>query len=195
MTDTNLSSEALAGGDGNVAPSDGGETVGADTALAELNKILGGNFKDLPTALNAVKETKSFVGKRIEDIKAEVLKEIAPAPDKDSTAKLEEMVKPIEKRLFYSENPQYKGYENLIESMGDDPAKVVASDTFKQVFDKVRVADEVTQRQSVVHSSPRIAQFKSATDEAVIIANSTSGNTEMVAAALARGINEAIAEG
>jgi hypothetical protein len=191
MTDTNPSSETLAGADGNVPAADGGETVGADTALAELNKILGGTFKDLPTALNAVKETKSFVGQRREDIKAEVLKEIAPAPVSD-TAKFEDSVKSLENRLFYSENPQYKGYENLIESMGGDPAKVVATDTFKQVFDKVQVADDVERKQSVVHSSPRIAQFKSATDEAITIANSTNSSPEAVAAALARGLTEAL---
>lgn len=194
MTDTNPSSEPLAGADGNVPAADGGETVSAEATLAELNKILGGSFKDLPSALKAVQDTKSFVGKRKEDIKAEVLQEIAPAPKEDSSGKLEEELGSIKTRLFYSENPQYKGYESLIASMGTDPAKVVESEPFKMVFQKVSAADEMEQKQSVIHSSSRIAQVKSVTDEAVAIANG-GGNVDSVAAALARGINSVSTQG
>jgi len=188
--DTNPSSETLADG-AHVTPADGGETVGtAASTLAELNKILGGNFKDLPSALKAVSDTKAFVGKRKEDILAEARLQQSPAPEVAS-AKIEENVKQLENRLFFSENPQYKGYEKLIASMGQNPAEVVNSDAFKEVFEKVKVADEIEQKKSVVNSSPRLAQSKNGLEEAVKIANSRGTDSTTLAEHLAKTILEA----
>lgn len=182
--DTNPSSETLVGADGNVPAADGGETVGTDTTLAELNKILGGNFKDLPSALKAVQDTKAFVGKRKEDIVAEVRKELEPSPQNQTDVL--EAVKQLENRLFFSDNPQYKGYESLIAKMGSNPAEVVASEEFKTVFEKVKVADEIENSKSVVHSSPRLAESKTVIDEAINVANSRSSTNEDVAAVFAK---------
>lgn len=187
MSQEDPTADALAG-DAHVTSADGGSAASPDTlSLADLNSFLGKDFKDKDSALKALKDTQSYVGKRKEDIAAEVLANAKPAPQ-DSTPRLESELKSLNDRLFYSENPQFKGYEALISRMGGDPAEVVASKEFQSVFDKVKVADEVAQKQSVVHSSPRLAQAKSVTDEAVQVANARGATGDDVAAVLAKGI-------
>lgn len=191
-TEDNLTPDTLSDA-AHVEAADGGEAVDpAAFSLTELNTILGKDFKDKEAALKAVKDTFAFVGKRREDIEAEVRGALQPTEDKSSTPDTSHFaeksaVQQLNERLFYAENPQYKGYENIIRKMGSDPAEVVASDEFQTIFEKVKTADEVGKQKSVVSSSPRLAQAKSVVDSAVELAN-TQATTDEVAAALARGI-------
>lgn len=185
MTD-NPSPDTLADGV-HVASADGGGTVGAAAlSLEDLNKHLGADFKDVPTALRALKDTKDFVGKRKEDIAKELQVTVAP---QEVASKSD--VQELKSQLFYSQNPQYKGYESLISKLGSDPTAVVASDEFKTVFEKVKVADEVANTKSVVASNSRISQAKSVVDSAVSIANARGTTNEDVALVFAAQINEA----
>lgn len=187
----NSTGEALAGADGNVPAADGGAAVVSDTlTLAEMNQVLGKDFKDKDTALKALKDTFSYVGKRKEDIAAEVAKAQQPQPPAADPT-LASTVHELKTQLFYTQNPQFKGYEDVIKAMGSDPAEVVGTDVFKKVFEKGQVADEVEQKKSVVSSSPRLAQQKSALEDAVNIANSRGSTGEDVALALVRGMKEA----
>lgn len=186
MTD-NPSPDTLAEG-AQLTPADGGGTVGTPAlTLAELNKHLGSDFKDAATALKALKDTKDFVGKRKEDIASEVKASLTPTAVLDDALKSD--VQALKDRLFYSENPQYKGYEALIKKMGADPATVTDSEEFKAIFEKVKVADEVAQRKSNVPSNARLAQVKTVRDEAIATANSRGSTMEDLALVLARGIN------
>lgn len=160
-------------------------------SLADINSLLGKDFKDIETAKRSLKETQSYVGKKKEDIAAELASSLPPtpaAPDASSS-----QLRSIETRLFYSEHPQYKGHEALIASMGADPATVVETEAFKTTFEKLKVADEIAQTRSVVSSSPRLAQTKSATDQAVAVANAAGSSVDQVADVLAKAINEELA--
>lgn len=183
-----LSTDTLVDGAVNT-PADGGVTVESPAlTLAELNKQLGSDFKDPSTALKALKDTKDFVGKRKEDIAAEVKASLSQtAPDAASKSD----VQALNNRLFFSENPRYKGYENLITKLGSNPAEVVESEDFKSVFEKAKVADEVAKQKSVVSSNSRISQERSINDNAVTVANARGTTQEDVALVFARAINEA----
>ncbi len=183
----NLSPETLADGV-HVAPADGGGTVESPAlTLAELNKYLGSDFKDPQTALKALKDTKDFVGKRKEDIVAEVKNSSANVDDS-----LKSEVQSLKRDVFFSQNPQYKGLEAVIAKFGTDPAEVVKSPEFTSVFEKVKVADEVANKKSIVSSNPRLSQSKTVLDEAVTVANARGTTNEDVATVLARGITESL---
>lgn len=151
-------------------------------SLAALNQLLGKEFKDTATAMQSLKDTQSFVGRRLEAVVQQPT-DVASKSD----------VQALQNQLFYATNPQYKDYADLIASMGGNPAEVVQKDTFKTVFEKVKAADEVTGTQSVVSSNARLAQTKSVTDEAIAVANSRGNTVEDVATTLARGIQAEIA--
>ena len=170
--------------DAQLTPANGGGTVDSPAlTLAELNSFLGSDFKDKDTALKALKDTKDFVGKRKEDILKDAQPIIKPVDDT-----LISEVQSLKKDLFYTQNPQYKGYEALINKMGGNPAEVVASSEFKTVFEKVSEAEKVTQGKSVVGSNSRLAQTKSITDNAIQVANARGSTNEDVALVLAQGI-------
>jgi len=189
MTQEYLSSETLVG-DAHVESSDGGETVDSPAlTLAELNKYLGSDYKDSATALKSLKDTKDFVGKRKEDIATEVRATLPVTSQNDSADSLKSDVQSLKDRLFFSENPQFKGYESIIKKMGSDPSEVTASEDFKTLFGKVIKADEAEQKRSVVSSSSRLSETKTTTDNAIAIANARGSTTDDVAMALARGIN------
>lgn len=183
--DNNLSTEPLAG-ESHVASADGGVTVEKPAlSLEDLNKHLGANFKDTATALQALKDTKDFVGKRKEDI-ANELKAVVSTSDVASKSDVQE----LKSQLFYSQNPQYKGYEGLISKLGADPSAVVDSTDFKAVYEKAKVADEVAGNKSIVSSNSRISQAKSTTDSAINVANARGTTGEDVALVFASAINE-----
>lgn len=196
MTDNN--NLATVPGEPQLSSAEGNQNVDSTgtLSLTELNSILGRDFKDKPSALKALKDTQDFVGKRKEDIARE-LGVTAPAassqnssnasPNGDVASKSE--VNELKNRLFFSENPQLKGYEAIIKRMGSDPAEVVASEEFKTVFEKGQVADEVAQKKSIVSSSARLASNKSHIDEAIQVANAT-GSAGSTADVLARAIRE-----
>lgn len=186
-----------------MTPAGGEATVSDDSTLtlAELNQFLGKDFKDKGKALQSLKDTQSFVGKRREDIEAEVRASLqgatppsTPPSGADAPASKSE-VQSLKNDLFYSEHPQYKEHRTLIEKLGANPAEVVESPEFKAVFEKIQVADEVASKKSIVSSSPRLAQAKSSTDEAVRVANARGTSSTDVAEVLAQGINREASQG
>lgn len=174
----NLTDNTLAG-DAQLTSADGGAAVDNSLSLAALNQTLGKNFKDVPTALAALKETQSYVGKKLEAAN--------PAPAADDTLKAK--VQSLEEEVFYSQNPQYKDMRGLIQKMGGSPSEVVGTPEFKAVFEKVGVADEVQKTKSVVNSNARIGQAPQVMDEAVQVANATK-SIDRTADVLAKGIME-----
>lgn len=183
----NPSPETLVG-EPQLSTSNGGGTVESPSlSLAELNSILGADFKDTSTALKALKDTKDFVGKRKEDIAAEVKASLQQtASDVASKSDVQE----LKNQLFYAQNPQYKGYESLIKKLGNNPADVTNSEEFKTVFEKATIADEVVNNKSVVSTNSRLSQSQSVVSDAIGIANARGSTIEDVATMLAKGINQ-----
>lgn len=179
MDQDNLSSDALADGAHVDSAAAAGTVDSGSLTLDELNKALGKDFKDKDSALKAFKDTFSYVGKRKEDIEAEVRAKIMPSPQSSDDSELKSTVRRLEHDLFFTKNPQYGDMRSVIEKMGSDPAEVVNSPEFKAVFEKVQVANEAESKKSVVSSSPRLAQSKSDMEEAVKIANSRASGTDL----------------
>lgn len=166
-----------------------GEGAVDETALSlsELNQFLGKDFKDVESAKKGLKDTFSYVGKKKEDIEKEVRASLTGAAQAGSSPDLASEVNSLKERVFYSENPQYKGYEGIIRKMGSNPAEVVDSEEFKTVFENGKVAGEVAQKNSVVHSNSRLSQNTTYTQEAVTTANATR-STGATADVLAKAI-------
>lgn len=190
MTQNNSTDDPLADG-AQLTPADGATAVDSGLTLTDLNKALGKDFKDLPTAIKAVQDTFGYVGKRREDIAAELRVQLAqqstPAPVDNE---LKSKVQSLEDQLFYSNNPQYKGMESIIKKMGSNPAEVTASEEFKTLFEKVQTAEQFEKTRSVAPSNARLAAAQSTIQTAVQTANSRGSTIEDVAAVFARAINE-----
>lgn len=193
MTQNNSTDDTLPDEAG--SSSAGGEAAVASLTLAEINGALGKDFKDKNTALKAFKDTFQFVGKRKEDIEAEVRASIqngggANGASQNNTA-LESTVKSLQSDLFYTQNPQYKEYADVIKSMGENPAEVVGTDAFKKVFEKVQVADTVAKQRSVVSSNSRLAENKTHVQKAIETANATR-SVQSVADVMATAVRESL---
>ncbi len=157
----------------------GAENVNPNAlTLAELNVLLGREYKDKESALKGIKDTYSFVGKKVE---------ASASPTPATPFASAQDVKVLQEELFYSQNPDYKDYRKTIAMMGTNPAEVVNSEAFKILWDKIKVADDASSKRSVVSSSPRLAQTQTAMDEAVRVANATR-SAESTADVLAKAI-------
>lgn len=172
LTDTTLPDAA------HVTAASGDAAVSETLSLAELNSTLGKDFKDKGTALKALRDTQSYVGKKLDAV--------APAPN---TA-LESEVNKLKEEVFYASHPELKGHEDIIKAMGSNPAEVVGTEVFKKYLEKANVADEVAQTKSVVSSNNRISQVKSIVEEAIGVTNSRGSTNEDTALIFARAINE-----
>lgn len=182
---TNNPSEAVTGAS-HVAAAAGPENVGDALSLADINRTLGRNYQDVPSALAALKETYNYVGTNKQ---APVVQPVTQASNEAPVVSKAD-VDAIKNELFYARNPQYEGARALIAKMGADPSEVVASAEFKDVFEKVKVADDVSKQRSVVSSNSRVGQNKVATDSAVSVANAT-GSVDAVTNVLAQAVKEA----
>lgn len=151
--------EALSG-DAQLTTSDAAGTVGNtangdNMTLAEINAALGKNFPTKEAAMKSVKDTFSYVGKKIDDIKTEVKQEIGNDNRIDTLAK-ELQTERIER--FYDRNPQYAdpSIRKFIESTGKNPAEVVNSKEFVDIFAKVTGFEETQRLKTVLESNPRL---------------------------------------
>jgi len=135
----------------------GGEPKAEELSLAALNKELGKEFKDVKTALKSLKDTQSYVGKKMEKTK-----------DPTTEEKLANLEKNLTISDFYRNNPQYDNEEarNLIKDLGGDPNEVVEKDSFKKVFEKVSAYEELQNSKSVLHNSSRLGQATTKIGEA-----------------------------
>ena len=187
--EANPSPETLVEGAVNTPANGGGTVEEPAIKLADLSKVLGTDFKDTATALQSIKETKDFVGKRQADAVAEAkasLQQTTP-----NMSHLESDVQSLKTDLFYSQNPQYQAVKPLIAKLGADPSTVVNSEEFKSVFEKVKVADEVAQNKSVVQSNQRLSQTPAPImEQAINIANARGSTLEDVATVFAQQINK-----
>jgi len=139
---------------------DGGENVEASISLADLNEKLGKEFKDVDSAVKSLKDTQSFVGKKIES--AETKED--PAIQKQ----LDNLQSQLNNSNFYRENPQYDNEETrkLIVALGGKPEEVIERDVFKSTFEKTSAYDKSQESKSVLHNSSRLGQATTKMDDA-----------------------------
>lgn len=151
-------------------------SVGAEgsVSLKEINEYLGKNYKDKESALKSLKDTFSFVGKKVEKV-AEVESPAGrPSSNNDDFAR---QIKEMKEQLFYSENPEYKSYKGIIGKMGENPADVVGMPEFKDVFSKASSFDKTQKQKTVLESNPRIGVVRNKLSEAQQAAGSRDYNS------------------
>jgi hypothetical protein len=127
--------------------------------LAELNEHLGKQFPNRDSALKALKDTFSYVGKKKEDIEKEVR---ASVQQNDGIERLSKELEVERRERFYDKNPQFAdpSIRKIIESTGKSPQEVVNSEEFKTVFNKVSEYDKSQKLRTVLESNPRLATSK-----------------------------------
>jgi hypothetical protein len=137
--------------------SDGKEAVNLKDVLG---KTLGKEFPDEETALKAVKDTFSYVGKAGQEVKhlQEELQKAKQSANPDFMHKVESIEKELNDIKFYNENPDYKPYREVIEKFGSNPAEVIKDEGFQQLYEKVSAFDKSESSKSVLQSNPRLAK-------------------------------------
>jgi hypothetical protein len=160
MTDINNPSETVPDVNDVVTPV-GNENVSQSDALTleEINQTLGRNYADKPTALKALKETFSFVGKKADDIAPAITAAPTTSTD-DATAKaLADIQKQLKTSQFYENNPEYNTPEakELINSFGGEPEEVIQKDIFKKALKAIQSESVTDKSQSVMRSNSRVA--------------------------------------
>ncbi len=136
----------------------GGENVSDSIKLEDLNSLLGKEFKDVESAKKSLKDTQSFVGKKIEQ----------PAVDPTLESRMDTLQSQLNDSNFYRDNPQYNNKEtiDLIAGLGGDPKDVVEKDVFKNVFEKTSAYDKSQESKSVLHNNSRLKQASNKMDDA-----------------------------
>lgn len=105
---------------------------------------------ELQKTVNRLFNEKNDLAKRLEAL------ENLKAPNNELGETVNELKRQLEEATFYSNNPQYANYKDIIASMGKDPAQVVQSETFKKVYDKTSAYDKLQESKSVLQSNPRL---------------------------------------
>ncbi len=137
--------------------------------LSELNATLGKNYPTREAALKSIKDTFSYVGKKVDDVKREVMAET------QNNGRIDQLAKELEeerKERFYDRNPQYVSVRNVIEKFGGNPVEVVNSPEFKEIFEKVSGYDESQKLKTVLESNPRLSSSRDSLNKAREIAQS-----------------------
>lgn len=179
MTEEKITSDPTPEADGQSADEGGQEAPDQVSIKDVLGKELGKEFADDASALKAVKDTFSYVGKKGDDVLEAML------ADPDKAAELKTKLAPegtpknkeadgnidtskfiskeqYEEDMFYSQNAVYSPYKAIIKAMansqGISPNEVVEQDEFKSVFTKSQAYDEGQQSKSILESNPRLGQ-------------------------------------
>jgi hypothetical protein len=140
---------------GNVAHE--GNASAEELTLGELNSRLGKDFKDKETALKALKDTFSFVGKRKEDIEKEVLARVS---NNQSTESITKELAEMRKERFFDKNPDLAPFRQAYEKVGGSPEEFFNSEAFKPLIEKAKGYDESQKLRTVLESNPRLASSK-----------------------------------
>ncbi len=191
MTEVNTTEEALGESSQlNDAPAESAvETVTTGSqpenlSLKEMNEFLGKDFKDKGSALKAIKDTFSYVGKKREDIVKEV---------SGDTSHLASELKQIKENLFYKENPELAEHRALISKLGDNPEVVAGSPEFQAIFSKAKGYDESQKLRTVLESNPRITASRDNISKAKDLLENPN-TREQGENAIARAVLESIGE-
>lgn len=165
-------------------------------SLEEINKTLGRQYTDKVTALNALRETYSHVGKLGQKVSELETKIQTPPTSADVTAQVAEMQRQLAEQNFYSENPEFNTPEakELIREFGGNPSEVVAKPAFQKAYNAIKTTAEIEKSKSVLHSNPRLGQVVDKITEAREASKNGNDNAAAIAATQAvieaYGLNE-----
>ena len=127
-------------------------------SLDELNETLGKQFKDKDSAIKAIKDTFSYVGKKVDQVESE-LKTKGYISQRD-----------LEDVLFYRDNPEIAKHKEIVdayaEKFGISKQEAVKSEALSGLLAKASKADTYESNQSVIESNPRLVATKSNLDKA-----------------------------
>lgn len=157
--------------DGGAAGSEEGEKANLDAiSLADLNATLGKNFTSKEAALKSLKDTQSFVGKKVEP---------APATQQFDASQFVSKAE-FEENLFFANNKEYDTPEarTLLKGLrgeGQSLNEVANSDGFKSVYGKIKVADDLAKSKTVLEPNSRMGKATTKIGEAEELAS--KGNT------------------
>lgn len=161
MSDENNPSQTVPDAS-DVAAAVGSENVSQPEALtlAEINSTLGRSYSDKETALEALKETFSFVGKKVETTPQPTTASSEEADLSDTVAAMQQQ---MNFNQFLLDNPEYNTPEGkeLIKSFGGDAEEVVKRDIFKKAFKAIQSESTYDKSQSVLPSNSRVGQTNS----------------------------------
>lgn len=148
--------------------------------LDEINSFLGKNFQSKETALKALKDTQSYVGKKTDDFEKE-LKERGYLSRAD-----------LENELFFRDNPAHANNKDLLEAIalknGTSLKDAAGSESYKKLFDGASNYEKSESLKSVLNPSPRLQQAVDRT--ANIQQLKASGNDDAAASEAARIVAE-----
>ena len=151
-------------------------------SLDELNETLGKQFKDKESALKAMKDTFSYVGKKVEQVESD-LKNKGFISQKD-----------LEEVLFYRDNPTMETYKEVITAYankhGITSKEALKSEALSGLFAKAQKADTFEKNQSVIESNPRFVASKSGLDKARELTNKR-GQSDNVSSLVAKAVLDA----
>ncbi len=170
----------------NVVAAEGQANVSEETiALHKLvNKELGTTYADDETALQAIKQTKAYVGKvgqvlpyldkakekgihtsKLIEAMENVLngngQQPSPAPsvDTDKFATREQVAK-LQADIFYRDNPSVAPYRQAIDEFaaatGKSQPEIIQMDAFKTLVGNATGFDEMQKAKSVLQTNPRL---------------------------------------
>lgn len=142
---------------GDVAAAVGTENVSqTDAQLAalsveEINALTGRKYATKEDALAGIKETFSFVGKKVET-------PVVSAPTlNEPTASDNDLARQVKEMQFFNDNPDYNNADakELIKRFGGDPEEVVKDPTFIKAFKAIQSVSENDTSESVMRSNSR----------------------------------------
>jgi hypothetical protein len=163
----------------------------SEEALKIINEATGRDYKSVDIAVKSLKDNLSYVGQvgkfkpqldKLREIYGssdnvvklmETLSTMPQGSDPEKpevptvdTSAVDALKRQVDEMGFYSENPDYKPYKQLISKFGDNPAEVVKSEDFIGVFSKVKAQDEAEESKSVLHSNNRLGNVTDKISEA-----------------------------
>jgi hypothetical protein len=143
---------------GATSPEEAKEQQDAIT-LDALNKYLKKDFKDVDTAMKSLKDTQSWVGKKVEDAQPS-------EKDEDNFVTREQ----FDTEMFFKDNPDHAANRELIEALASKHKVAVKDavnlDVYKDVSEKISGFEESQKTKSVLHSNPRLGAVKDSLTEA-----------------------------
>jgi hypothetical protein len=139
------------GGEGAVIGNQGAPAVPSDSmSLSEINSHLGKNFADKETALKALKDTFSYVGR-----KTEPDDELIKAKGYLTRAELEN-------ELFFRDNPGHAANKEILSAIasakGTTLAEAAKTESYKKLFEGASEFEKTQSLKSVLSPSPRLQQ-------------------------------------
>ena len=152
--------------------------------LEEINQTLGRQYTDKDTALKALKDTASYVGKLGREVSELKTKVSTPVTSDDVSAEIAGLRSDLQETKFYAEHPEFNNPDakELIREFGGNPAEVVTKPAFQKAFNAIKTTSEIEKSKSVLQSNPRLGQVTDKLTQAREASKAGDDNAAKIAA-------------